>query len=101
MDIQLYLIKHMFLLCSTDECGHPRKLLQSGVSVHGTTKNSVITFSCEPGYSLHGNTTSQCVSGEWTPSPQTVMCIADQDMVTPTTSEREKKLLAVLLKRVL
>ena len=87
MDIQLYLIKHMFLLC-TDECGHPSKPLQSGVSVHGTTNNSVITFSCEPGHSLHGNTTSQCVSGEWTPSPQTVMCIADQDMVTPTPSER-------------
>ena len=61
----------------TVECGHPSELLQSGVSVHGTTNNSVITFSCEPGYSLHGSTTSQCVSGEWTPSPQTVMCIAN------------------------
>ena len=37
---------------------------------------SVVTFSCDPGYSLHGNTTSQCVSGEWSPSPETVMCVA-------------------------
>ena len=36
----------------------------------------MVTFSCDPGYSLHGSTTSQCVSGEWTPSPETVMCIA-------------------------
>ena len=36
----------------------------------------MLTFSCDPGYSLHGSTTSQCVSGEWIPSPETVMCVA-------------------------
>ena len=34
------------------------------------------TFSCDPDYSLHGSTTSQCVSGEWTASPDTVIIIS-------------------------
>ena len=42
--------------------------------VHVSSLNgSVITFSCDPGYSLHGSTTSQCVLGEWNPIPESVI----------------------------
>ena len=38
-----------------------------------SSSNNSCTFSCDPNYSLHGSTTSQCVSGEWTASPDTVI----------------------------
>ena len=56
-------------------CGDPRENLPSHTSI-SSLNGSVVTFSCDPGYNLHGSTTSQCVSGEWTPSAETVMCIA-------------------------
>ena len=56
-------------------CGDPHENLPSHTSI-SSVNGSVVTFSCDPGYSLHGSTTSQCVSGEWTPSPETVMCVA-------------------------
>ena len=57
-------------------CGDPHENLPSHTSI-SSVNGSVVTFSCDPGYSLHGSTTSQCVSGEWTPSPETVMCVAN------------------------
>jgi hypothetical protein len=70
-------------MCHNDltECVDPHEQLKDHVSI-STINGSKITFSSDPGYSLHGSTTSQCVSGEWTPSPDTVMCIADQEMFT-------------------
>ena len=61
------------------ECSDPTEQLQSHVSV-SSLNGSVITFSCEPGYSLHGRTTSQCVAGEWTPRPESVTCQEDIGM---------------------
>ena len=64
----------------------------------------MIELSCDPGYSLHGSTTSQCVSGEWTPSPDTVMCIADQAVITSTPSMSYKNvqiLVFLILKSLL
>ena len=59
------------------ECNDPTEQLQSHVSV-SSLNGSVITYSCDPGYSLHGSTTSQCVAGEWTPSPESdIMCQED------------------------
>ena len=55
------------------ECGDPSEQLKSHVSI-SSLNGSVITFSCDPGYSLHGSTTSQCVAGEWTPTPESVTC---------------------------
>ena len=56
-------------------CGDPSKSLPRHAYI-SSLNGSMVTFSCDPGYSLHGSTTSQCVSGEWTPSPETVMCVA-------------------------
>ena len=58
-------------------CGDPSKSLPRHAYI-SSLNGSVVTFSCDTGYSLHGSTTSQCVSGEWTPSPETVMCVANQ-----------------------
>ena len=55
-------------------CGDPHENLPIHTSI-SSLNGSIVTFSCDPGYSLHGSTTSQCVSGEWTPSPETVMCV--------------------------
>ena len=55
-------------------CGDPSENLPVNASI-SSLNGSVVTFSCDPGYSLHGSTTSQCVSGEWTPSPETVICV--------------------------
>ena len=67
------------------ECGDPSLQLQSHVFI-SNINDSVVTLSCDADYSLYGSITSQCVSGEWTPSPDTVMCIADQAVITPTPS---------------
>ena len=64
-------------------CGDPNESMTSHLLI-SSINESVVTFSCDPGYSLHGSTISQCVSGEWTPSPDTVMCVA---MNTPIPSE--------------
>ena len=64
-------------------CGDPSENLPVNASI-SSLNGSVVTFSCDPGYSLHGSTTSQCVSGEWTPSPETVICVT---MNTPIPSE--------------
>ena len=64
-------------------CGDPSENLPRNASI-SSRNGSVVTYSCDPGYNLHGSSTSQCVSGEWTPSPETVMCIA---MNTPISSE--------------
>ena len=64
----------IYILCTHAVCGDPHNL-PSHASI-SSVNGSVVTFSCDPGYSLHRSTTSQCVSGEWTPSPETVMCIA-------------------------
>ena len=64
----------------SNNCGAPTQL-QTNVLVTNSS-DVIITFSCEPGYTLHGSTTSQCVAGEWTPSPDTVMCIADQNVTS-------------------
>ena len=66
-----------FYICI--ECSDPTEQLQSHVSV-SSLNGSVITYSCDPGYSFHGSTTSQCASGEWTPSPESVMCQEDIGM---------------------
>ena len=64
-------------------CSDPSENLTSHASI-SSLNESVVTYSCDPGYSLHGTVISQCVSGEWTPSPETVMCVA---MNTPIQSE--------------
>ena len=67
------------------ECRDPSLQLQSHVFI-SNINDSVVMLSCDAGYTFHGSTTSQCVSGEWTHSPDTVMCVADQAVVTPTPS---------------
>ena len=58
-------------------CSPPSSPVNGSVSEFTSSRvGAQVTYSFDPGYSLHGSTTSQCVSGEWTPSPETVMCVA-------------------------
>ena len=72
-------------------CGDPSENLPRNASI-SSRNGSVVTYSCDPGYSLHGSTTSQCLSGEWTPSPETVMCIA---MNTPIPSKEKDGIILI------
>ena len=76
----------MCKMLSAEECGDLGELLQMNVSIRATVNGSTITFYCDSGFILHGSSTSQCVSGEWTPSPEDVLCIPEQDNVTSTPS---------------
>ena len=81
----------MYVCCILPECGDPGILLQGSVSLFVTENGStIVTYSCDPGYSLNGSTTSLCVLGEWTPSPETVICIAEKDNVTSMPGEMER-----------
>ena len=78
----------IYVCCILPECGDPGILLQGSVSLFVTENGStIVTYSCDPGYSLNGSTTSLCVLGEWTPSPETVTCIAEKDNVTSVPGE--------------
>ena len=69
-------IIHGMYVCMLLECGDPGILLQGSVSLFITENGStIVTYSCDPGYSQNGSITSLCVLGEWTLSPQTVTCI--------------------------
>ena len=82
---------YMYVCCILPDCGHPGILLQGSVSIFVTENGStIVTYYCDPGYSLNGSTTSLCVLGEWTPSPQTVTCIAEKDNVTSMPCEMER-----------
>ena len=41
---------------------------------NGTVNSSVITFQCDPGFFLVGDSVSQCRSGQWTVQSQDVQC---------------------------
>ena len=85
---------YMYVCCILPECGDPGILLQGSVSLFVTENGStIVTCSCDPGYSLNGSTTSLCVLGGWTPSPENVTCIAEKKLINNVTSmpgERER-----------
>ena len=60
------------LLSLFKECSYPNGLLQSNVTLLGN--KSFLIFACDFGFGLYGSTTSQCVSGEWIPNPDSVTC---------------------------
>ena len=66
----------------TGDCADPGVPQNGGVTDYNTANGSTITFYCDSGFTLHGSSTSQCVSGEWTPRPEDVLCVAEQDNVT-------------------
>ena len=69
----------------------PRYLATRKCTSLGTENGStIVTYSCDPGYSLNSSVTSLCVLGEWTLSPQTVICIAEKDNVTSMPGEMER-----------
>ena len=79
------------MLYTLPECGDPGILLRGSVSLFVTENGStIVTYSCDPVNSLNGSTTSLCVLGEWTLSPQTVTCIAEKDNVTSMPGEMER-----------
>ena len=78
-----HLLKYLFVHSYTvAECGDPSEKLARYVSITSLNK-SFITLSCDEGYSFHGSKESQCVQGEWSPSPELVMCLKTET----TTSE--------------
>ena len=90
---QLLLLTVLYVcMLYTTRVWRPRYiLLQGSVSLFVTENGStIVTYSCDSGYSLNGSTTSLCVLGEWTPSPETVTCIAEKDNVTSMPGEMER-----------
>ncbi|KAH3724511.1 hypothetical protein DPMN_050330 [Dreissena polymorpha] len=55
----------MFELCDTD-CGTPPALTNGDRTVHNTTVNSTIQYTCNPGYDQIGMSTISCLeTGNW------------------------------------
>ena len=77
---------HDTYTCIAGDCADPGVPQNGGVTDYNTASGSTITFYCDSGFTLHGSSTSQCVSGEWTPRPEDVLCIPEHDNVTPTPS---------------
>ena len=58
------------------------------VFANGTEEGSLITFQCDPGFTLYSSSnTSQCRSGQWSVRPEDVTCTKD------TKSENECEIL--------
>lgn len=72
------------------ECGDPGQLLLGSRQVLGTTEGSVVTYSCNSGFRLVGDSQRTCLAtGEWSGNPpfcnskaQTGTCMYVGDNVT-------------------
>ncbi|XP_013771909.1 CUB and sushi domain-containing protein 3-like [Limulus polyphemus] len=62
---------HLMYTSIETTCPDPGQLLNGKVIGYSFTVESSIAFQCEPGYSLHGNNTANCLSnGDWSvPKP--------------------------------
>jgi len=59
---------HSFFIAAID-CGGLSSPSNGQISVTGTTFGSMATYSCDPGYTLDGNTSRTCQSnGQWSSS---------------------------------
>ncbi|KAJ3584915.1 hypothetical protein NHX12_013638 [Muraenolepis orangiensis] len=56
--------------CAPAECETPAAPERGWLNVSDTSRGSLVTYSCGPGYRLHGEAVRQCVSGRlWTGDP--------------------------------
>ncbi|XP_076340757.1 uncharacterized protein LOC143241097 [Tachypleus tridentatus] len=69
-------------------CPDPGQLLNGKVIGYSFTVESNIAFQCEPGYSLHGNSTAKCLSnGDWSvPKP---LCHLTNVFLSSSTEETQ------------
>ena len=66
---------YVFLPTTAINCGDPGTPTNGQRNVSSTTYNSVVTYTCDEGYTLQGSNTRTCQSnGQWTESIPQCLC---------------------------
>ena len=74
-DLCVYCMTYRFLLHSAVDCGDPGTPTNGQRSLSSTTYNSVVTYTCDVGYTLQGSNSRTCQSsGRWSGSVPQCSC---------------------------